>query len=249
MFGRGLGREKAESAWVDGVDYWSKMKGSRGKNKMGKLHTHFGSAAHASALQNYLHFVRNDKLVDMSLTKDERERMLEFENERIKDREVVEILIDIVLVLTRNDLALRGSESSDNHDDGNFCEIVNLIARHNPVMKSWLANRGKRKYGTTYMSPQNQNEFVVLLGQEIQQIIRGKVRKSGYCSVMADTTPDVSHTDQLSVAVRFVGPDSLNLEDRLICIKYCGLLKQRRCTTFDSTDSDVRLDIQYVGCL
>ena len=46
--------------------------------------------------------------------------MLEFENERIKNREVVEILIDIVLVLTRNGLALRGSESTDKHDDGNF---------------------------------------------------------------------------------------------------------------------------------
>ena len=46
------------------------------------------------------------------------------------------------------------------------------------------------------MSPQSQNEFVVLLGEEIQQIISEKVRKSGYCSVMADTTPDVSHTDR-----------------------------------------------------
>ena len=73
--------------------------------------------------------------------------MLEFENEQIKNREVVEILIDIVL--TQNGLALCGSESSNSYD-GNFCEIVNLIARHNPVMKYWLANRGKRKYRTTY---------------------------------------------------------------------------------------------------
>ena len=55
----------------------------RGENKMGKLDTHFGSAAHASTLQDYLHFVRNDKHIDMLLTKEERERMLEFENEGI----------------------------------------------------------------------------------------------------------------------------------------------------------------------
>ena len=66
---------------------------------MGKLHTHFGGAAHASALQDYLHFVRNDKHVDMLLTKEERERMLEFENERIKNREVVEILMILFLFL------------------------------------------------------------------------------------------------------------------------------------------------------
>ena len=86
-------------------------------------------------------FRRNDNHVDRLLTKKVRERMLEFENERIKNREVVEISIDVVLVLTRNGLALRRSESSDNYGDGNFCEIVHLIARHNPVMKSRLENR------------------------------------------------------------------------------------------------------------
>ena len=96
-------------------------------------------------------------------------------------------------------------------------EIVNLISCQNPVLKSWLANRGKRKYRTTYMSPQSQNEFAVLLGEEIQQIIKEKVRKSRYCSV--EQSPDVSHTDQLLVVVRLVDPDSLKPEERLICIK------------------------------
>jgi hypothetical protein len=186
LFARGLGREKAESAWIAGIDDWSKMKGSRGKDKMGKLETHFGSAAHASALQDYLHFVRDDNHVDKLLTREERERMVELEKERVENREVVEILIDVVLVLTRNGLALRGSESSGNYGDGNFCEIVNLIARHNPVMKPWLANRSGRKYRTTYMSLHSQNEFISLLGEEIQEIIREKVKKSGYCSVMAN---------------------------------------------------------------
>ena len=114
---------------------------SQGKNKKGKLEMHFSNVAHAYALQDYLHFVRNDKHVDRLFTKKVREIMLEFKNERIKNREVVEILIDVVLVLTRNGLALRRSESSDNYGDGNFCEIVHLIARHNPVMKSRLENR------------------------------------------------------------------------------------------------------------
>jgi hypothetical protein len=51
------------------------------------------------------------------------------------------------------------------------------------------------------MSPQSQNEFIMLLGEEIRAIISDKVNQSGFCSVMADTTPDVSHSDELSVAV------------------------------------------------
>ena len=112
-----MGREKGDSAWITGIDDWWKMKGSRGKNKMGKLETHFSSAAHSSALHDYLHFVCNDKHVDKLLTNDERERMVELENKRVQNREIVEILFDVVLVLTRNGLALRGSESSDNYGD------------------------------------------------------------------------------------------------------------------------------------
>ena len=121
----------------------------------------------------------------------------------------------VVKVLTRNGLALCGCESADNYNDGNFCEIVHLLSRHNPVMKSWLENRSGRRYRITYMSPQRQNE---ILGEEIREIISGKVNRSGYCSVMADTTPDVSHSDELSVAVRFVDADSLEPEERLVRI-------------------------------
>ena len=35
---------------------------------------------------------------------------------------------------------------------------------------------------------------------------------------MADATPDVSHSDELSVAVRFVDADSLEPEERLVRI-------------------------------
>ena len=50
MFQRGVGREKAERVSIEGVEDWSKMKESRGKNKKGKLETHFSSAARAYML-------------------------------------------------------------------------------------------------------------------------------------------------------------------------------------------------------
>ena len=192
------------------------MKGSRGKDKDGKLETHFSSEAHAAALRDISHFVCEDKHVHRLLTKAQREGLIDSESQLCNNREVVEMLFDVVKVLTRNGLALRGCESSSNHSDGNFCEIVHLLSRHNPVMKSWLENRTSRKYQTTYMSPQSQNEFIKLLGEEIRAIISDKVNQSGFCSVMADTTPDVSHSDELSVAVRFVDSETLEPEERLV---------------------------------
>ena len=66
------------------------------------------------------------------------------------------------------------------------------------------------------MSPQSQNEFIKLLGEEIRAIVSDKVNQSGCCSVMADTTLDVSHSDELSVAVRFVDSETLEPEERLV---------------------------------
>jgi hypothetical protein len=63
---------------------------------------------------------------------------------------------------------------------------------------------------TTYVSPQRQNELIMLLEEEIRAIINDKVNQSGFCSVMANTTPDVSHSDELSVAVRFVDSEIWN---------------------------------------
>ena len=79
-----------------------------------------------------------DKHVDKLLTKAQREGLIDDESQSRNNREVVEMLFDVVKVLTRNVLALRGCESSPNRRDGNFCncEIVCLLSHHNPVMKS-----------------------------------------------------------------------------------------------------------------
>ena len=53
--------------------------------------------------------------------------------------------------------------------------LILYIPRHNPVMKSYLENRSGR-YHTTYMSSQSQNEFIMLLGEEIRGMISDKVK-------------------------------------------------------------------------
>ena len=72
-------------------------------------------------------------------------------------------------------------------------------------------------YHATYISPRSQNEFI---REEIREKISDKVKKSEYCSVMADTAPDVSHEDELSVTGRFVDVDTLKLsEEHLVYVK------------------------------
>lgn len=71
---------------------------------------------------------------------------------------------------------------------------------------------------STYLSPQTQNEFITILASSVNKVIKAKVRESGQFSVMADTTPDLSHTDRLSVVVRFVN-NEVSAEERLIEVR------------------------------
>ena len=112
------------------------MKGSRGKNKPGKLQTYFSCDGHGAALREFTVFVQEAGHIDtlLSLSKQQRKSVIDNESEREKNREVIEMLIDVVKTLTRNGIALR----RDNLDeDGNLRQIVYLLSRHNPAIKAW----------------------------------------------------------------------------------------------------------------
>ena len=95
-----------------------------------------------------------------------------------------------------------------------FCfKLQSLMAR-----KTYAQTDGRefRKHLTTYLSPRSQTECVSLLGEEVRKEISNRVKKASFCSVMADTTPDVSHSDELSVALRFINTDTFEPEERFV---------------------------------
>jgi len=62
-----------------------------------------------------------------------------------------------------------------------------------------------------------QNEFIHLLAKETKHNIIEEVKEAGMYSIIADTTPDVSHKDQLSVCLRYVSSKA-EVCERLIAI-------------------------------
>ncbi|CAI6373668.1 unnamed protein product [Macrosiphum euphorbiae] len=154
------------------------MKG-RGIKKPGKLHQHFTSNAHKSALIDFSNFLNFSGHIECILNKKNREQAINDEHQNKFNQEVLNILFDITRMLSRQGLAFRGDGSEEN---GNFNQIVLLLSKHNAVLKKWLDDKAFRKHNVTYMSHDSQNEFIDLL----------------------NTTPDISHRDQLSVCVRYV---------------------------------------------
>lgn len=136
------------------------------------------------------------------LDRNRRSRLIEEEKILQKQRDVLVMLLDICRTLARQGLALR----NEHEMDSNFEQIVHLVGRYNTTMKTWLteSERNLRPFHATYMRKNCQEEYITLLGETIQQYILKEVNDAGMIGIIADTTPDITHVDQLTVGVRFV---------------------------------------------
>ena len=56
----------------------------------------------------------------------------------------------------------------------------------------------------SYLSPMVQNEFIELLANQVRQKIVEEIKDAKYYAILFDSTPDLSHTDQMSQILRFV---------------------------------------------
>ena len=212
LFGDGAG--PTETNWsTEGVNRWDKMK-SRGKKKAGKLAQHFTSASHKLSAEKFHSFNKKEMRVDVALSSARMKKLALEEQERLHARKVITLLLDLCRCLARQSIAFRGS---DDDADGNFRKIVELMARWVPFLEHWIRNSQSRSHQVTYFSPQSQNEFISLLGIEVSQRMVDEIKSSGAFAVMADTTPDVSHLDQISLVIRYVDTE-FEIHERLVKI-------------------------------
>ncbi|KAL5477261.1 hypothetical protein EMCRGX_G024030 [Ephydatia muelleri] len=56
----------------------------------------------------------------------------------------------------------------------------------------------------SYLSSTICEEFVLLMAEEVRQVIINEIASAKYYSFSVDSTPDISHTDQLTFTVRYV---------------------------------------------
>ena len=186
---------------------WQKIK-SQGKAKKGKLASHFSSGSHKAALSDYCHFVSSNGHVDFLLDKRTRAKLLQQAKDEETNRKIVTILLDVARTLARQGIAFRRTEEQD----GNFVQFVQLLARYVPALEAWLNDSRYRPYKVTYLHKMSQNEFIELLSAEVREKILDEVLDSELYSVMADTTPDASHSDKLAVVIRTISSEGMPRE-------------------------------------
>ncbi|CAB3988472.1 zinc finger MYM-type 1-like [Paramuricea clavata] len=198
------------------------------------------------------------KHIDIQLDKEKRVAQIQEAQDLEYNRQIILILLDIAKT-PRQALPFRG----DSNEDGNFYQLVLLLSRHVPNLKRWLTDKRLNPYHVTYLSPQSQNEFIMLLEKELRGKVIEEVKCACMFSVMADTTPDEEHTDRLSVVLRYVSAtgkpterllDLSKTEDKtglgqaqdiLSTIKRCGLNTDSLC--FQSYDFAAAMSGEFNG--
>ena len=146
----------------------------------------------------------------------DRSLQMEIDAERNKWVNVLNRIVDVILYLAKQNLPLRRHRESLNEEGnpGNFLELIKLISKYDPVIREHVIYIGlANKMTLSYLSPMVQNEFIELLDNQVRQKIVEEIKEAKYYAILFDSTPDLSHTDQMSEITRFVQIKLIPLED------------------------------------
>ena len=135
---------------------------------------------------------------------------------------------------------MRGhDESTVSLNKGNFREILQVVAKHDPIVKQWL-EQGPRN--ATYLSPEVQNMLLHIMGDMLRKLISDSVRQAGFFSLLADESKDTSKKEQLAIIVRYVDEKAIIHERFLTFVEATSLTAESLTTYLISTLTEHGLD-------
>uniref|UniRef100_A0A1Y1MZW7 TTF-type domain-containing protein n=1 Tax=Photinus pyralis TaxID=7054 RepID=A0A1Y1MZW7_PHOPY len=190
----------------------TKKTGFRDWHNIGpRVKSHENSTAHKKCVIDLITFEIN--LKKRHFLTDEIQKMILSETERWKH--ILKCILDAILFCVKNNEALRGSVEKIGHpNSGKFLQTLELISHYDPILKQHIDSENHKKY----FSPKIQNELIAIAGNAVRNEIVSRIKQAKYFSVILDTTPDVSKSEQLSLVVRYVEKNgkTCSIEERFL---------------------------------
>ena len=176
-------------------------------NHIDRLSEHEQSSEHRQALSQYFIRLTNKETMD---------RILVEENEKEKGywREVLKRVVSTVKFLAVRGLAFRGSdEKFYSLSNGNFPGCLEWLAEYDPFLAAHTERYGNSGRGiASYISSKTCDELIRLISSHVMKIILGELKIAKYFSIRVDSTPDITHVDQLTFTVRYVSANDVPVE-------------------------------------
>nr|XP_012145950.1 PREDICTED: uncharacterized protein LOC105663174 [Megachile rotundata] len=187
------------------------------KNASIRLESHENSCEHKTCV---LALQRRSDIVGRV----DHELVAQFQEELTYWREVLKRVVATVKSLASRGLSFRGHEEKlGSLHNGNYLMTLELIAEFDPFLSKHIAQYGGKGKGcTNYLSSTICDEFIELMANKILTQIRDEIKISKYYSMIVDSTPDISHIDQLTLVIRYVKADGTPVERFLKFIAHVG---------------------------
>ena len=94
-----------------------------------------------------------------------------------------------------------------------YLGCLELLSEYDPFLAQHIEKYGNWGRGNpSYLSSAVCEEFVLLMAEEVRQVIINKIASAKYYSFSVDSTPDISHTDQLTFTVCYVHDAGIRTE-------------------------------------
>ena len=121
-------------------------------------------------------------------------------------KEILLRLVTVIQKMTERNMPFRGdNEKFDSPHNGCYLGILEIVASFDATLEKHIdLYANKQKGSTSYLSSTICDEIIELMGNEVLKLIVAEIKKAKYYSISVDSTPDRSHTDQLTFIIRYV---------------------------------------------
>lgn len=164
-----------------------------------RIKTHEQSASHRDCILTSCIRQTENARVDQGLEQQVQEEKRYWIN-------ILRRVVAVVKFLAQRGMPFRGNdELLGSVHNGNFLGIMELIAQFDPFLQSHLNDYGNAGRGKpSYISSTIVEELIKLMADKVRGTIVSEIKEAKYFSVSVDSTPDLSHVDQLTVIVRYL---------------------------------------------
>ena len=111
----------------------------------------------------------------------------------------------VITRLSSRGLPFRGDdERFGSLHNSNYMLVLELISEFDSFLAKHIESYGNAGKGSTsYLSKTICNEFIEIMAKQVTQKIVSETKSANYISISTDSTPDISHVDQLTFIIRY----------------------------------------------
>ena len=181
----------ASALMSSGYDDW--------KHAARDLARHETSETHIQSIETLLTRRKAGEHISKRLTE-------QFESEKKYCNDILLRILTVIKMLASRGLSFRDSnEIVGSVHNGNYLGCLELVAEFDPLLAEHIQKRANKGRGhVSYLSSTICDEFIHVLSRDVLDHILTEIIEAKYFAVSVDSTPHISHVDQLTIIFRYM---------------------------------------------